>query len=171
MAVFPQLFAGTAITWSSSGATKVITMTSKADGTAREGAKSATLVDGTNGFPELLEVHVETKVQAAPTDGKEIELYFGWSSSATAGTDNPGGLTGADADITGPDSVKLLLSYIMSIVLSNQIGTGLQRQSPILVRPADICFVPVLVNKSGQTISATGTDTLITVVPWYRKIV
>lgn len=149
---------------------KVLTFTSVADGSARQGDKSPTLVDGTNGMPELLAIEPETKVQSAPTDLKEIELYFGWSDDATAGNNNPAGLGGSDAALSTPDSAKLLLSYIMSIVCSNAIGTGIQRQSPIFIRPVNICFIPVLVNHSGQTISATGTDTVLSVTPWYRKV-
>lgn len=172
MAVNPQLYLiGSAITWSSSGQTKVLTMTSKADATGREGGKSPDLRDATAGLPEYLEVEMFAKVQAAPTDAKEIELHFGWSDDAAAANDNPGGLTGSDADVTGPNSVKLLLNYIMSIVLSNQVGTGSQQQSPILIKPVTFCFVPLVVNSSGQTMSATGTDFRLTVTPWYRKIV
>lgn len=163
------LAAGTPIVWTSSGGDKAITLTSKADGVGHEGAKSATLVDGTQGMPELLEILFESQVQAAPTNGKEIELWIGESDSATAGTNNPGNLTGADADVSNPDEVKLQCYYAGSIVLSNARGTNVQKQRMIYF-PTCPYLVPFVVNKSGQTLGATGTNHKITVTPYYRKI-
>ena len=37
----------------------------------------------------------------AAADGEVVELWMGYSQSATAGTGNPGGLSGTDADYTG----------------------------------------------------------------------
>jgi hypothetical protein len=167
---YSDLSPGTPLVWTSSGGDFVLTGTSLADGSARQGAKnSATLIDATKGMPEVLEVVFETKVQAAPTDGKEVELWLGWSNSLTAATNNPGGLTGADAALSSPASVKNQLSFAGSIILSNAVGTGVQRQDPFLVRPKDIALIPVVVNASGQTISATGTDTKVTITPYYRR--
>ncbi len=165
---YAPLIIGTPITWSSSGGTSVITGTSLASGSARQGDKSATLVDGTKGLPALLEVVVETKVGSAPTDGLTLDCYLGFSSSATAGTDNPGGLTGADGALSTPASVVPQLVFLGSVIMSNAIGTGVQRQR-FLVAPQDAYVSPVLVNSTGQTMSGTGTDTKIAMTPLYQQ--
>src|SRR4051812_20092213 len=89
--------AGTPYTWQSTGGDKAITLTSLTNGSAREGDKSGSIVDGTKGLPEYVEFRLESAVGSAATTGKEINLFIGESDNATAGTDNPGNLTGADA--------------------------------------------------------------------------
>lgn len=163
------LIAGTAITWTSSGGDKTLTLTSKTDGTGCEGDKSATLVDGTLGMPELLEVRIEIKLNATATDGKEIELYFGESDSATAGTNNPGNLTGAAADVSNPGELKRQCNYVGSLVLSAARTTSTQKQR-FRYRPLCPYIVPFVINSSGQTLGSTGTDQKIVVTPYYRKI-
>lgn len=168
MSTFAPLIAGTPITWTSSGGTNVLSAASLANGSAVQGDKSATLVDATKGLPALLEIVAETQVQAAPTDGNTVDIYAGFSSSATAGTDNPGGLTGAHGTLSSPASVTSQLLLVGSLVMSNAIGTGTQRQR-FLIRPQDAYMIPVLVNNSGQTVSATGTVTIITLIPFYQQ--
>ena len=55
------------------------------------GATRARLWEATGAFEPV----------SAPTAGGVIALYIGWSASATAGQDNPGFLTGADANYNG----------------------------------------------------------------------
>ena len=102
---YSDLLMGTPVEYSTTGG-KLITLTSLANDAAREGAKSASWVDATYGMPELLEVRFESAVAVAATAGKEVELYIGESDHATAGTDNPGNLTGADALLTSPDELE-----------------------------------------------------------------
>lgn len=166
---YAHLVAGTAITWAASGGDKTITLTSLANDAGREGAKSGTLVDGTSGMPELLEVRFESAVASAATNAKEIELYFGESSSTTAATDNPGNLTGADAALSNPDELKAQLYFVGSLVLSNARGTNVQKQR-LLYWPTQICIIPLVVNKSGQALSGTAGNHQIVVTPFYRKI-
>jgi hypothetical protein len=169
---YAPLVAGTPLVWTTSGGDKVITGTSLANAAARQGDKSATLVDASSpakGLPAFLEIVVETKVQSAPTDGLTVDLFLGFSNNATAGTNNPAGLTGADGTLASPASVTPQLTFVGSIICSNAIGTGIQRQDSMFVAPKDAYVIPVLVNSSGQTISATGTDTKITITPWYQQ--
>jgi hypothetical protein len=166
---YSDLTPGTPLVWTSSGGDKALTGTSLTDGSARQGDKSATLVDGTKGMPEQLTIVVETIFGSAPTSGNEVELWLGWSPSATAGTSNPAGLGGADAAFSNPSNVKFLLSYAGSLICSNSLGTALHRQDAFVVKPKDIALIPVIVNLSGQTLSATGTNTKVTVTPWYRR--
>lgn len=166
---YSYLEAGTPLTWQASGGSKALTLTSLASGNARQGDKSATLVDGTKGMPELLEISLETKANAAVTNGLQAELYIGESSSSTAGTDNPGGLSGSDAAFANPSEKKLQLNFLGSLNYSNALGTGTQRQRWIY-KPTCICIIPLVVNNSGQAFSGTPGDHILTITPYYRKL-
>lgn len=166
---YSGLIAGTPITWQASGGSKTLTLTSLANAAARQGVKSDSLLDGTFGMPEVLEVSFETKAASAVTNGLQTEIYFGESSSATAGTDNPGGLTGADAALSNPSEIKLQLGLVGALNYSNALGTGTQRQR-FIYYPTCICIIPVVVNRSGQAFSSTPGDHILTVTPYYRRI-
>ncbi len=165
---YSDLEVGTSITWAASGGDKAMTLTSLANDAAREGAKSATLVDSTKGMPELLEVRFESAVASAATAGKEIELYFGESDSATAGTNNPGNLTGADAALSNSDELKHQCSFAGSLVLSNARGTNVQKQR-LYYSPLQPYIIPLVVNKSGVALSGTAGNHSLVVTPFYRR--
>jgi hypothetical protein len=120
-------------------------------------------------MPELLEIRFESAVGSAATNGLELELFIGESDHVTAGTDNPGNLTGADAALSNPDELKAQLNYAGSLVFSNARGTNVQKQR---LRYFPICpyIIPLVVNKTGQTLSGTAGDHKIVVTPYYRKI-
>ncbi len=160
---------GTSITWINTGGDKALTLTSLANDAGREGAKSATLVDGTKGMPEVLEVRLESAVGSAATDGREIELYIGESDNATAGDDNPGNLSGTDAALSNPGELARQCYYAGSLVLSNARGTNVQKQR-LLYYPTCPYIIPLVVNKSGQTLSGTAGNHKLVVTPYYRKI-
>ena len=165
---YSDLTPGTAIVWTNTGGDKTMTLKNKADGVIQEGAKSASLVDGTKGFPERLEITAETKLAATPTDGRECSIYLGFSSSGTAGNDNPGGLTGADAVVADAD-VLPQLTFVGAIVMAGSLGTGVQRQVMVLKDPPKEYVIPVFQNSSGQTTSNVDGETKITIRPWYRR--
>lgn len=170
MSSFPQKVDGTAQTWSSSGATNVITCTSlAASGGARMGAKSATFNDGTLGNPIEYKVKVSLKAAVAMTAGKLIDIYLAQSSSGTAATDNPGGVTGSDAAFGNVDQAPQL-DYAGSLVASNALGTGLQQQSELIVPRKELFISPVVINNGDQALSATGTDFTLTITPVFWKI-
>lgn len=164
---YSDLTPGTALTWKNTGGTFAMNMKALANAGIREGPKSATLVDGTKGFPELLIVTAETKVQATPTDGREFNVYLGFSSSATAGTDNPGGLTGLDAAVGDVDQLPQLV-FVGAIIMAGSLTTGVQRQV-FQVRPLREYLIPVCHNDTGQTTSNVDGETVITIRPWYRR--
>jgi len=165
---YSYLVAGTPVEWSTSG-DKALTLTSLANNGSREGAKSDTLVDGTLGMPELLEFRLESAVSSAATSGAEIELFLGESDHATAGTNNPGNLTGTDAALSNPDELKAQLNYVGSLVLSNARGTNVQKQR---LRYLPVCpyIIPLIVNKSGQTLSGTAGNHKLVMTPYYRRM-
>jgi len=164
---YSDLTPGTALVWKNTGGDFAMNMKALATAGIREGGKSATLVDGTKGFPEVLEITAETKLQAAPTAGNEFPIYLGFSTSATAGTSNPGGLTGADAAVGNADQLPQLV-FVGAIILSNALSTGVQRQKFWCVPRAEY-VIPVGQNSSGQTTSNVDGETSITIRPWYRR--
>lgn len=164
---YSDLTPGTALVWKNTGGDYAMNLKALANAGVREGGKSATLVDGTKGLPEVLEVIVETKLQAAPTAGNQCVVYLGFSKHATAGSENPGGLTGVDAAVGNADQLPQL-SFVGALVLSNALGTGVQR-ARFTVAPRAEYLIPVFQNSSGQTTSNVDGETCITVRPWYRR--
>lgn len=165
---YTDLIPGTAKTWDSTPTTYAITLASLANNAGREGAKGD-FQDGTYGNPELLEVLFVAAVGSAATLGLQVELYAGESESATAGTDNPGNLTGADAGLSNPDELKLQCNLVGALNLSNARGTNPQKQRFVYF-PTQRYWIPLVVNKSGQTLSATAGNFSIVVTPFYREI-
>ena len=165
--------AGTPITWKSSGGTYAITCTSLAAAASRQGAKSATLVAAPPGgttavLPDYLQCILQVQMTSAPAAGSEVQLFLGFSDSATAGTDNPAGLTGTDA--AGPNADTLgQLVFAGSVVLSNNIGTGVQLAYLAKVPPLDAYVSPVVYNGSLVAFDATAAHTILTVIPYFRE--
>lgn len=152
---------GTSITWLGSGGTYGMTFASITNGNGRQGAKGDL---GAN-RARIWDVLFTSSVGTAATDGNEIELYWAASNSATAGTNNPGNASGTDATYnTTPDEVKRQLIFIGSLVLSNNRGTNIQKQWFSFVPPCRY-GMPIIVNKSGQTLGSTESDHGITLIP------
>lgn len=152
---------GTAITWAPSGGTYGLTLTSVTNGNGRQGAK------GDLGQYHAQEYAVEftSSVGSAATAGNTIDLYWAGSPHATAGTENPGGTSGTDATFnTTPSEYTAQLQFIGSLVLSNNAGTGVQKQMFSFV-PKFRYGMPVVVNSSGQTLGSTAADHLVKIIP------
>lgn len=151
---------GTAKSWKSSGGDYALTLTSLANDAAREGAKG----DLGATWARRWAVFFTSSVGSAATNGKEIEVYWGPSTHATAGSDNPGNLTGADAALSNPDELKFQLLYLGSLALSNARGTNVQKQYFEFMPPTRY-GTPVVVNKSGQTLGSTAGDHEVRLTP------
>ncbi len=167
-AVYPQKVDGTAQTWMSSTGTNVITCTSLASGSGQQGAKSGTFADGTLGNPIEYRIKLLMQFTSAPTDGKEVEVWLGQSSSGTAGTDNPGGLSGTDATYTV--SRRFQLQYCGSLIASNSIGTGAQQESEFVVPRLELFLAPLIFNNADVAFDATALHTVLTITPVFWKI-
>jgi hypothetical protein len=162
---------GSAITWKSSGGTYAITCTSLASAALRQGVKSATLIAAPAGLstailPDILEILFYCQMTSAPAAGGEVGLYLGFSDSATAGTDNPAGLTGTDAAGPNVDTLGQLV-FAGAIVLSANLGTA-QQLARFTVRPLDQYVCPVVYNNGSVAFDATALHTLIQMTPGYR---
>jgi hypothetical protein len=114
-------------------------------------------------------VRVMAYVVGVVSQGLQLELYAGESDSGTAGTGNPGNLTGADAGLSNPDELKLQCNLVGGLNLSNARGTNVQRQRFVYF-PTARYWIPLVVNKSGQTLSGTTGNHSIVVTPYYREI-
>jgi hypothetical protein len=170
MSSYSDIVAGTPLVWKASGGDKVLTLTSLAhtsNGT-RQGDKSATLVNTQYGLPEYLELYFVTKFGSAPTNGDEIQIYIGESDNATAGTSNPGTLTGADATLSNPTEIVKQLNFVGSLIASNGTGTGAQNQR-FRYKPVCAYIIPVVLNAAAQDLSGTAGDHSLTITPYYRR--
>jgi hypothetical protein len=152
---------GTAKVWKSSAGDYALTCTSVTDGNGRQGVKG----DLGQYRARRWVVEFTSSVGVAATAGKEIELYWAPSTSGTAGTDNPGGLSGTDATFnTTPDEYKAQLVLLGALELSNNATTTIQKQY-FIFEPLTRYGMPVVVNKSGQTLGSTAGDHTVTLTP------
>lgn len=170
MSNYSRLLAGTSVTWKNTGGDKALTLTSLASAAAREGDKSASIVHGTYGLPEYLEFRLETSMAVAAANGTTIDLLIGESDSSTAGTNNPGNLTGADASWSNPSELCTQLRLAGSLILSNARGTNIQKVRLVLPRPLSGYIIPVIYNQGGQALGSTASDHQLVMTPYYREI-
>jgi len=105
---------------------------------ARSGVKAD--LGATRAARYAITLSVEFKTAEAPEAGETVDLYWGPSSSTTAGTDNAGGLAGLDEAYTGTagdslaNSLKQLL-FIGSLVLTVDVVGTPQRQTFVFAPP------------------------------------
>lgn len=163
---------GSAITWSDTTGTYAITLNGLTSGSIRQGVKSGTLVTAPTGLstavlPDEFSITFTVQYNAAPAAGGEVGLYFSFSSSATAGTANPGNLSGTDA--TGPNvDVLPMLSFAGAQVASNNLSSSTNQPTKLTCRVLDNYASPVVYNNSSVTLKASNDVTIISAVPRWR---
>lgn len=81
-----------------------LSLASVANGAARQSAKVDLAIDEDGNFPPAFRVWAGFELAATPSAGNQITLHWAESPSATAGTANPGGISGADAAYAGYSS-------------------------------------------------------------------
>ena len=150
---------GTDVTWTSSGGTETLNLASLADGNGRAGDEH----DFGATHAVRVRIALEVDFNAAPTAGEVVDVY--WSSSHD-GTDYDGECTGSDAAYNSEDDMKRL-HYVGSLVASND--TNPQRASWVFFLPARY-GLPVVSNQSGQALTSTGTDQVVTVTPLVDEV-
>lgn len=164
---YADFFPGTAKTWASSGGDYAITLHNIANAVGREGVKGD-LQNATYGNPAFIEWWLEWSATSSPTAGNLVELWVGESNHATAGTNNPGTLTGADAAVSSIADYKFQLSRVGALRLA--ASTAVQKASFLHV-PKQRYLIPVVVNLSGITSTNTAGNFLIRATPFFRRIV
>lgn len=157
---YARVTTGTAITCRATGlgGTHLLTLTSLANGAARQGDK----IDFGASRARRWRVVLKSEHAATPTARAVSELFMGWSSSGTAGTDNPGGLGGADAAYTGQssnleDSLQQL-SRCGDFVASALATANVQVAELGIIEPPMRYGCPVLVNRTGAAYHSSATN-------------
>jgi hypothetical protein len=157
--------AGTAKTFKSSGGDSAIAMASVANGAARQSVK----LDLGATRAELYAVKAAFELAATPTAGATIDLYWAPSSSATAATDNPGNVSGADGAYAGYSSnltaALKQLQFIGSFVCTAQATGTVQKGFVGRFSPPNRYGSLVVVNNSGAAIHSSDANCEVVFTP------
>lgn len=116
---------------------------------ARQGVKAD--LGASRSLEYAITLAVEFKTAEAPEAGETVDLYWGPSGAAAAGTANQGGLAGTDAAYDGfsanlDESLKQLM-FIGSIVLTPQV-VGTPQRDTFIFSPPTRWGQPVVVNNT-----------------------
>lgn len=171
LASYSSLVAGVAQVWGSAGVpgvTKLLTLETLAINAAQQGVKSATWLDANGTLPELLEIYLQLALAAGGTG--EAELFFGESSDAIAANRNPGGLTGANEAYLNPDEKKGQLIEVGRLPFAASLAAGIQSKQIKYRGLIGPYIIPVVINKATQAFHGTNTNFLLTITPYYRKV-
>ena len=150
--------------------THQIDLTGLAAAAARQGAKAD--LGATRARRYAVTARIE--YASAPTDGDIVDIYMGPSLSGTAGTANPGGLTGADAAYTGTAGSTLAesllqLDFIGSLMCTND-GTAVVLQQTWVYSPGLRYVSPVVVNNGTPAFVADAVEMSITMTPLVDEV-
>jgi hypothetical protein len=156
---------GTSKTFKSSGGDAAITLASVANAAARQSVKLD--LGATRGL--IYRVRAALELAATPTAGNTVDLYWAPSPSGTAGTDNPGGVSGTDAAYAGYSSnltasLKQLV-FIGSFVCTTQTTATVQKAFVGSFVPPNRYGSLVVVNNSGAAIHSSDTNCEIVLTP------
>lgn len=156
---------GTTFTFKSSGGDAAITLASLANGSYRQSVK----LDLGATRAEWFDVYVDIEMAATPTAGNTIDLYWAPSSSATAGTDNGGNVSGTDAAYTGYSSNAaasvLQLQPMGALYLTAQATSTVQRGYAGRFSPAQRYGSLVVGNSGGSAVHSSDSNCQIRIVP------
>lgn len=145
--------------------TAQIDLTGVADGAARQSDK----VDLGATRAEVYAVDAAFEIAATPTAGDVIELWWAPSNSSTAGQDNPGAVTGADAAYAGYSSNMAAaikqLQFIGDFVCTAQATGTIQVGRVGKFRPAGRYGTLVVRNESGAALHSDAVEMSVRLVP------
>lgn len=146
--------------------TAQIDLTSLASGAARQSAK----IDFGATWAHQYAVHVCVEFATAPSSQETVDVYVGYSNSATAGNDNPGGLSGADAAYSGTsgdslDDSLLQLNRIGSLVATADATTALQRQQIGVIVPKARYASIVVDNNTSDAFHSDAVEMYVALAP------
>jgi len=147
-----------------------IQLASVANNAARQSAKADL---GANRY-ELYEVWAAFELAATPTAGNVIELWWAPSPSGTAGTANPGGVSGTNAAYTGYssnlDASIKQLQYIGDFVCTAQATATVQVARVGLLRPRHRYGSLVVYNKSGAAFHSDDVECNVVFYPQLLQV-
>ncbi len=176
----------TPIVWANSGdyagdggtRTHQIDLTGVVAAEAREGAKAdvgdVAYSGVANRRAPIFSVTLRIEFATAPADGDTVDLYFGPSLAAAAGTANPGELTGADADYTGTTGSTLAESLLQldrvgSLTCTND-ATALVQQQTFKYSPPLRYLSPVVVDNGADNFHSDAVEMSITMTPQVDEV-
>ena len=142
-----------------------IDLTSVASTAARQGVK----VDLGATRAARYDVTLRVELDVAPTSGNVVSLWWAASESPTAGTANPGGVSGADAAYTGTAGDSLADSIVQLIrigilVCTSDAATVVQQQTWTFF-PACRYGSPVVWNEADQAFEGDAAEMSIIFTP------
>lgn len=141
----------TSVTWKNTGGDYALSLATLGIAAASQGVKGDL---GAN-YDRIWYAQLQINMDVAPTAGDEVEVFLGFSPSATAGTSNPAALLGTNVAYTGSAAgsiaqTKHQATYIGSLPLTPDADTVIQR---IVLGPFTPPFryvCPFIVNNSDQ---------------------
>ncbi len=147
-----------------------IDLTSVAVGEAREGAKG----DLTALMARRYSVTMRIEFITDPVVGETVDLYWGASLAAAAGTANPGNLTGSDADYAGSVGSTLAqtlpqLQFLGSLICTLDNEPVVQQTTFIVELPLRY-GIPVVVNNTSDIFEDDAVEMSITFTPLEDEI-
>jgi hypothetical protein len=170
---------GTPVVWAdttdysstNSGYTRThqIDLTSLANGAARQGAKAD--LGATRAARYAVRVGLEADV--APTAGTFFRLYWSASASATAGTGNDGGASGADAAYKASEEAEWVrqLIHLGDIPATNDAAPTVQMMTINGdFKPPERYGMPVAFNQWGQALEGDAVEMFIALIPLVDEI-
>ena len=112
-------------------------------------------------------VRVGIEMDVAPTAGTVIEFYWSGSASATAGTGNAGGCSGADGAYKAgeEDEWKKQLQFLGNLVLTADAAPAVQIQDIGILTPGDRYGQIVVLNKGGQALEGNAVEMFVALIP------
>lgn len=152
---------GTAIVWTSSGGDLAIDLSSLANNTGRIGA----VHDRGATRSRRLRFEVQVDFGTSPTKGSTVDLYLA-TSADNSGWD--GGTAPTDSALGSADTLPQYV-YIGSVILDD-ITSPHQRASFEIELGARYIAPVIYNNGTGQSLSSTGTDQIVKMIPLVDEI-
>lgn len=169
---------GTSIVWADTtdfggspiARTVQIDLTSVAAGGARQGVK----VDLGATRAARYGVTLRVEMDIAPASGKVVSLHWAPSPHATAGTANPGGVSGTDAAYTGTagdslaDSIHQLKE--VGVLVATSDAAPVVQQESFVFFPTERYGSPVVFNETVQAFEGDAVEMSIIFTPLIDEI-
>ncbi len=165
---------GTQVVWADVGGdfgdspvagTLQITLVSLGSGAARQGVKADLGATRARDYDVTLRVEFDV----APTSGDEVSLWWASSVSGTAGTANPGGVSGTDAAYTGTGGDSLADSILQLRLIGVLICTA---DAAVVVQQQTFRFDPrarygsiVVFNEADQAFEGDDVEMSVVFTP------
>lgn len=156
--------------------THQIDLTSVASGAARQSDKIDLQREASSTrLARLYQVSISLEWTTAPASLEVVDVYVGFSYSGTAGTGNPGGLSGSDAAYTGTsgdsldDSLKQLI-HVGSLSATADATTAVQIQQVGFFVPEGRYAMFVVDNNTAQALFSDAVEMAIRVEPYVDEI-